>query len=191
MAATDGASGAGGGGGALAWNARSSEAQKAPSFYMLQVPEARPVMAIVRLDDNAILPSKFTNDAVGFDLYALETTVIEAMKMGLISTGIRATPPSGHYLRIAGRSSLTLQGFLVQSGVIDPDYTGEIKVMIFNANDSPFICHKGNRIAQMIPEKFASNIAAVVVSSSSLAASDASAIASGARGDRGFGSSGH
>ena len=184
MAAADGA--AGSFGGAIAWNSA-----KSPSFYMLQVPEARPVMVVARLDNNACLPTKFTRDAVGFDLYALETTVVEGTKMGLLRTGIRATPPAGHYFRVAGRSSLTLQGFLVQSGVIDPDYTGEIKVMVYNANDADFICHKGNMIAQMIPEKFANYCNAVVVDAASLAASDTAALAAGARGNRGFGSSGH
>ena len=158
---------------------------------MLQIPEAKPVLAVAPLYETAILPTKATFEAVGFDLYALDTVVVEAWKTGLIRTGIRATPPVGHYLRIAGRSSLSVQGFLVLAGVIDPDYTGEIKVMVLNANENPFICHRGNNIAQMVPEKFAVNCTAVVLTPEAMARNDAAAVAAGARGDRGFGSSGH
>lgn len=157
---------------------------------MLKLPEAVSVMSIVKLSPQAYLPSKATPDAVGFDVYALEDVDVPSWQCTKLRTGIRATPPAGHYLRVTGRSGLTSQGFFVLQGVVDPDYSGEIMIIVFNSNNFTMNVKKGNRIAQLVPEKFAANCTVVVLENSSLAVSDAMRLASGSRGTRGFGSSG-
>jgi dUTP pyrophosphatase len=58
------------------------------------------------------------------------------------------------YGRVAPRSGLTVKhGIHVGAGVIDPDYTGEIKVALFNLGDVPFEIKKGDRIAQLVLER--------------------------------------
>ena len=65
-----------------------------------------------------------------------------------------ATIPLGCYGRIAPRSGLTVKyGIHVGAGVIDPDYTGELKVCLFNLGSVPFEIKQGERIAQLILEK--------------------------------------
>lgn len=160
------------------------------SYYMLKLPEAVPVMTFIKLTMNAILPTKATVAAVGFDMYAMEDSEVPSWSTRTIRTGIRATPPCGHYLRLTGRSGLTSQGFLVQTGVVDPDYIGEIQVVAFNANNFTLNVKRGNRIAQMVPEKYASNCTSVVMELSQVASNDELEQASGSRGTRGFGSSG-
>lgn len=157
---------------------------------MLKLPEAAPVLTIIKLYPDAILPTKATFAAVGFDLYAIEDSEIPAGSIRTLRTGIRATPPSGHYLRLTGRSGLTSQGFLVQTGVVDPDYTGELLVVAFNANNFTLNAKRGNRIAQMVPEKYASNCTSVVMELTQVESIDKVEHASGTRGTRGFGSSG-
>lgn len=160
------------------------------NYYMLKLPEAQPVLTVTKLDPNAYLPTKATASAAGFDLYALEDSEIPSFFIKTLRTGIRATPPSGHYFRLTGRSGLTTAGFLVQQGVIDPDYTGEILVIVYNSNTCNVKVQRGNRIAQMIPEKYAENCVSVVMELSQVTAKDEIAKASGLRGNRGFGSSG-
>lgn len=157
---------------------------------MLRLPEAVPVQTIVKLSPRAILPTKATPAAVGFDLHALEDCDIPCWNIRILRTGIRATPPNGHYFRLTGRSGLTSRGFLVQQGVVDPDFTGEICVIVHNVNNYTLDVKRGDRIAQMIPEKYAANCTSVVVELAELASRDDFALASGMRGDRGFGSSG-
>lgn len=71
-----------------------------------------------------------------------------------MSTGVCATIPLGCYGRIAPRSGLTVKyGIHVGAGVIDPDYTGELKVCLFNFGSVPFEIKQGERIAQLILEK--------------------------------------
>jgi dUTP pyrophosphatase len=51
----------------------------------------------------------------------------------LISTGLKVALPSGHYGRLACRSGLALKHFIaVGAGVIDEDYRGEVKVLLYN-----------------------------------------------------------
>lgn len=160
------------------------------NYFMLKLPEAIPLLMIAKLHPNAILPTKATNAAVGFDLFAFDDYEIPPESIQVIKTGIRATPPNGHYLLVTGRSGLSQRGFLVIQGTIDPDYTGDISVIVHNVNRCTLYVQRGNRIAQMIPIKFASSCVSVVMNVTELARNDALAIAAGARGTRGFGSSG-
>ena len=87
-------------------------------------------------------------------LYSLHDTVIQPGSRDIVSTGICATIPLGCYGRIAPRSGLTVRyGIHVGAGVIDPDYTGELKVCLFNLGSVPFEIKSGERIAQLILEK--------------------------------------
>ena len=125
-------------------------------------------------------PTRATSGSVGFDLYSHEHVVLSSSKMCVVATGIKATPPPGSYIRIAPRSGLASKGILVNGGVIDPDYTGEIKVILHNLSNRHYIIAKGMKIAQMIIEKVEiPNLIQVVV-----------IITESERGSRGFGSSG-
>jgi dUTP pyrophosphatase len=64
--------------------------------------------------------------------------------------------PPGTYGRIAPRSGLAVKhGLNILAGVVDPDYTGEVKVVIHNTDErQPFIIRPGYRIAQLILENF-------------------------------------
>ena len=80
--------------------------------------------------------------------------VIQPSSREIISTGVCATVPSGCYGRIAPRSGLSVKyGIHVGAGVIDPDYTGELKVNLFNLGTIPYEIKQGERIAQLILEK--------------------------------------
>ncbi|KAJ9084886.1 Deoxyuridine 5'-triphosphate nucleotidohydrolase [Entomophthora muscae] len=71
-----------------------------------------------------------------------------------VETGVSIKVPSGTYGRVAPRSGLTFKhGIDTGAGVIDEDYTGEVKVILFNHGDSDFVINIGDRIAQLILEK--------------------------------------
>ena len=111
-------------------------------------------LQIKRLTLDATLPTRASPGSVGYDLYSLHDTVIQPGSRDIVSTGICATIPLGCYGRIAPRSGLTVRyGIHVGAGVIDPDYTGELKVCLFNLGSVPFEIKSGERIAQLILEK--------------------------------------
>ena len=73
----------------------------------------------------------------------------------LVGTGLAFAIPTGNYGRIAPRSGLAVKNSLhVGAGVVDSDYRGEVKVLLFNHSDIDFEVTEGDRIAQMIIEKY-------------------------------------
>ena len=111
-------------------------------------------LRVKRLSQDAILPIRGSGGAVGYDLHSMDTLVIPPAHRALVATGIAIAFPSGVYGRIAPRSGLTLKhGIQVGAGVVDPDYTGEIKVILFNHGHANFTINKGDRIAQLILER--------------------------------------
>ena len=106
---------------------------------------------VALINDKAQVPLSATDGSAGYDLFATEALVIPSNKRSAVSTGISVEFPSDHYLRIAPRSGLAYKsGIDVGAGVIDSDYKGEIKVILFNHSDTDFIINVGDRIAQMI-----------------------------------------
>lgn len=137
-------------------------------------------LLIKKLSENATLPKRATDKSIGLDLYSCETTCIPAGNRALVRTGVAVKTPQGTYGRIAPRSGLALKfGIDVGAGVIDPDYTGEVGVLLFNFGTCDYSIAHGERIAQLILEKALITSVEVVEN-----------LAETNRGDRGFGSSG-
>jgi len=112
-------------------------------------------MYVKRLNQDAVLPKRSTSGAAGYDLCASEDISIQH-NCGRcdVKTGLMIVLPTGCYGRIAPRSGLALNyGINVGAGVIDEDFRGEIKVILFNHGSSDFQVRKGDRIAQLILEQ--------------------------------------
>ena len=118
--------------------------------------EYNQILQVHKLTKNAKIPTRATPDSIGYDLYATNNLQIPGNDNKLISTGLAMTPPKDTYIRIAARSGLALKNKLqVDAGVIDPDYTGEIKVLLSNRSTKPFQINQGDKIAQIVLEKAA------------------------------------
>lgn len=114
-----------------------------------------PKLKIKKLNPKAFIPTKGSEHAAGYDLYAIEELTIPSRGKSLVSTGISMAIPVGNYGRVAPRSGLACKNFIdVGAGVIDADYRGEVKVLLFNFSDSEFKVNHGDRIAQLIIEKY-------------------------------------
>ncbi len=112
-------------------------------------------LGVKKLSDDALVPTRGSGGAVGYDLYSTEDTVVpRQVGRALIGTGIALILPPGVYGRVAPRSGLAVKYCInVGAGVIDPDYTGEVKVVLFNHGENDFEVKKGDRIAQLILER--------------------------------------
>ena len=111
-------------------------------------------LGVQRLTQNAIIPTLGSSLAAGYDLYSNEAVTIGAGSHGLVGLGISVRLPDGTYGRVAPRSGLAVKrGIAVGAGVIDPDYTGEVKVVLFNHGKHDFEINEGDRIAQLILER--------------------------------------
>jgi dUTP pyrophosphatase len=101
----------------------------------------------------AKIPERGSTGAVGYDLVASQGCVILPGSRQLVPTGLAMAIPTGYYGRIAPRSGLAVKhGIDVGAGVIDCDYRGEIKVLLFNLGQEPFLVKPGYKIAQMVFE---------------------------------------
>lgn len=103
------------------------------------------------LNENAIQPVRGTPQSAGFDVYASETVVIEPGVSKPVGTSIALSFPSDTVCFIKPRSGLALKHSIdVLAGVVDSDYTGEVKVILINHGKETFVANKGDRIAQLV-----------------------------------------
>src|SRR5690625_2573440 len=107
--------------------------------YLLRLAEVRALLdshirvGFKRLDESAIIPTKAHVSDSGFDLYALEDTIIEPGETKVIPTGIAVSLPAGYEAQVRPRSGVTAKTKLrVQLGTIDNGDTGEIGVIVDN-----------------------------------------------------------
>lgn len=104
-----------------------------------------------KLCDDAILPLVFHGQDVGYDLYSIEELSIPPNSTAKLSTGISILTSSLYYPQLFGRSSIAAQNVHLSGGVIDPGYTGEIFVLLFNnSSTNSFHISKGMGIAQVV-----------------------------------------
>jgi len=105
------------------------------------------------------LPQYATTHSAGMDLKANipESITIEPLKRVLVPTGLYIELPEGYEAQIRPRSGLAVKhgiGLINSPGTIDTDYRGEIKIILVNLSDQPFVLIPGERIAQMVVAKF-------------------------------------
>ncbi|KAG6527053.1 hypothetical protein ZIOFF_009141 [Zingiber officinale] len=92
----------------------------------------------------------------GYDLSLIHTYIIETGERELISTGLAIAIPKGYYGRITPRSGVAWQkGIQIGAGVIDNDFRGGVKILVFNMTYGNIVLNKGEAIAQLILEKIA------------------------------------
>jgi dUTP pyrophosphatase len=126
---------------------------------------------IKRLHPDAVIPQYAHEFDAGFDLVAIEDTIIEPGETKLIRTGLAISLPPGYELQVRPRSGISLRTKLrVVLGTVDAGYRGEIGVIVDNIapkylRERPYICsienaditenfnvtyiiRKGDRIAQ-------------------------------------------
>lgn len=106
----------------------------------------------VHSDPTDFCPTKAHPFDAAFDLYAAESAVIEPGLPTLVPTGVKVAIPVGHVGLVCSRSGLALKrGLFVLNapGVIDPNYRGEIGVILASLTTKELIV-RGDRIAQLL-----------------------------------------
>ena len=137
---------------------------------------------IMKLDPDALLPSKAHPTDAGYDLFAAEAVTVQPGESALVGTGIAMALPAATEAQVRPRSGIALKHqvtVLNSPGTIDADYRGEVKVILINHGRLPFQIEKGMKIAQMV-------IAPVLPTS----LAEVPELNETVRGEGGFGSSG-
>ena len=106
------------------------------------------------------VPAYETAQSAGFDLTAYLPDgdfVLKAGERALIPTGTYIELPDGYEAQVRSRSGLSIKhgiGMTNGIGTIDPDYRGELRVPMINWSGEDYTVRDGDRIAQVIINKF-------------------------------------
>lgn len=98
------------------------------------------------------LPEYKTNLSAAADVYSLEEKIILPKSTEVFSTGLFMRPEPGFCIRVLSRSGLAFKhGVFVLNadGLIDEDYSDEIKIILANFGDTNYLVREGDRIAQL------------------------------------------
>lgn len=148
------------------------------------------LLEVLRLKADASLPYRAYDESAAYDLsaYLLNdagrpmTATLAPFTTKLIPTGLALRAPVGHLILVCSRSGLAVRSVFVANapGVVDPDYTGEIKVILYNGGQEAHYVKHNDRIAQ-----------ALIVPFAECALREVKNFPNTIRGERGFGSSGN
>ena len=104
------------------------------------------------------LPGRATEHAAGYDVRSAEDEVtLQAGEIRLVGTGLVMELPEGVECQVRPRSGLALKHGVTlpnSPGTIDPDYRGELRVIMQNLGSEPVTLGRGERIAQLVFARF-------------------------------------
>ena len=100
------------------------------------------------------LPVRATSDSAGYDVRSSEVDfLLQPGEVRVVGTGLVLELPQGLECQVRPRSGLALRhGITLPNapGTIDPDYRGEVKVILLNQGRQPVRIARGERIAQLV-----------------------------------------
>ncbi|BAI98346.1 deoxyuridine 5'-triphosphate nucleotidohydrolase [Sphingobium sp. TA15] len=98
-------------------------------------------------------PAYATAHAAGMDVVSAEDVILAPGGRHAVATGFAMAIPEGYEVQVRPRSGLALKhGISLPNtpGTIDADYRGELKVILINLGEEPFVIARGDRIAQLV-----------------------------------------
>ncbi len=109
------------------------------------------------VDKDIPLPKYQTAGSAGMDVHSAEDLVVPKGEFKIISTGLKFAIPAGYEIHVRPRSGLAAKNgvtVLNTPGTLDSDYRGILKVILINHGKEDFNIKKGDRIAQIVLNKF-------------------------------------
>ena len=111
------------------------------------------IVNIERISPKARLPHYAHEDDSGADVCSIINCTLNPHEIKAIPTGLKIELPIGFDLQVRPRSGLALNHGLIlpnSPGTIDTGYRGELKIIMMNLGDKPFLIQEGQRIAQLV-----------------------------------------
>jgi len=113
-------------------------------------------LRIMTLSDKMIIPTKGSQFVPVMTSIAVSNGVVLAKRQAMVETGIAIGLPEETYGRLAARTGMAIRlGIAVGSGVIDTDYTGEVKVILGDPGQAEYSFSAGDQMAQLIVQQIA------------------------------------
>ncbi|MFL2648165.1 MAG: dUTP diphosphatase [Candidatus Actinomarina sp.] len=108
---------------------------------------------IVLLNNDAKIPQKQHDSDIGYDIYSVKNYNITPKKVTKVKTGVSIELPEKYGGFILPRSGLASNHSITSinsPGLVDPGYTGELVIPLFNHSDENYKLDKGERFAQLV-----------------------------------------
>ena len=112
------------------------------------------IVRIKKLHPDATIPTFGTKNSAGFDIYSNENYELKPGETHAFSTGIAMEIPEGKACFIWDRSGMGFKGIHRFSGLIDSDYRGEFKIILYNHTIKDYEIKKGDRICQAVIQNY-------------------------------------
>ena len=100
-----------------------------------------------------LTPAKAHPDDAAFDLRSRVDLILEPGKAAIVPTGLFLELPVGYEAQVRPRSGLAAKHYITvlnSPGTVDAGYRGEVGSILFNAGETAFEIHRGDRISQMV-----------------------------------------
>jgi dUTP pyrophosphatase len=136
-------------------------------------------LKVQRIKEDAKLPLYQHKGDAGLDIFSSIECVLKAGEVKPVSTGIRVAVPDGYVGLVWDKSGISLEGVHRLAGVIDSGYRGEVRVVMVNLGNEPFVIEKGMKIAQLLVQPV-----------SEVKVVETEELENTSRGEEGFGSTG-
>ena len=136
-------------------------------------------LKVKKIHEQAKLPAYGHKGDAGLDVFSVIECVLKRGEVKPISTGIIVAIPEGYVGLVWDKSGVSLNAVHCLAGVIDSGYRGEVKVVLINMGEQPFVIEKGMKIAQLLIQPVREVRVVEVIN-----------LGETVRGDNGFGSTG-
>ena len=107
----------------------------------------------IKINEDAIIPDYAHEGDAGMDIYSVEDVIIEPMDWKKANTGLIMELPKGTEGQVRTKSGIAFNNgvFVLNTpGTVDENYRGEVGVILYNLNKTPFVIKKGQKIAQLV-----------------------------------------
>ena len=104
----------------------------------------------IKLFKNVQLPKKSHLPDCGLDCFMPESFELKPLETKTIGLGIGIQVPEGFAGMLVPRSSIAEKGLIIQTSIIDPDYTGEIHLIITNCSNNVAKIEEKQRVCSLV-----------------------------------------
>ena len=136
-------------------------------------------MIKAKIDKGAYTPERAHKTDAGLDLRSPERFILWSHSRKVIDTGVHIEIPEGYAGLLRSKSGLMCDHGILSDGTVDSGYSGSVRVCMINTSNEPYTVEKGDKISQLVVVPCQLDPVEIV-----------DQIATGERGENGFGSTG-
>lgn len=133
----------------------------------------------IKLDEGAYMPTRAHETDAGLDVRSPVRRIVWSRSREVIDTGVHVEIPKGYAGLLRSKSGLMCNHGILSDGTVDAGYSGSIAVCLINTSDELYTVEAGDKISQLVVVPCRLDPVELV-----------DEIASGDRGENGFGSTG-